>query len=174
MSATFIALLIAFAGLIGLCNARAKGWVWVAAVAVYLIGTMALFPGPRSVLLWVVVWLAFSAVAVILNHIPLRRRLVSDRLFGWYKTLLPAISQTEREALEAGTVWWDGELFTGRPNWTKLLSYPKPTLSAEEQAFLDGPTEQLCAMSTIGKSPTNFTISQPKFGASSVKKVSSA
>ncbi len=146
MTATFIALLVALAGLIGLCNAGASGWVWVAAVAVYLIGTMTLYPGPRSILLWVLVWLAFSAIAVILNHVPLRRRLLSDPLFGWYKTLLPAISQTEREALEAGTVWWDGELFTGRPNWNKLLSYPKPALSAEEQAFLDGPTEQLCAM----------------------------
>ena len=146
MTATFIALLVALAGLVGLSNARANGWIWVAAVAVYLIGAMALFPGPRSILLWVVVWLGFSAIAVILNHVPLRRRLLSDRLFGWYKNLLPAISQTEREALEAGTVWWDGELFTGKPNWNKLLSYPKPTLSAEEQAFLDGPTEQLCAM----------------------------
>lgn len=70
MTATFIALLIAFMGLIGLCNARAKGWVWVAAIAIYLIGMMALFPGPRSLLLWVVVWLAFSAISAILNHIP--------------------------------------------------------------------------------------------------------
>jgi len=56
------------------------------------------------------------------------------------------MSSTEREALEAGTVWWDGELFTGHPEWNKLLSAAAPKLSAEEQAFLDGPCEELCRM----------------------------
>ena len=52
----------------------------------------------------------------------------------------------EQEALDAGTVWWDGELFGGHPDWNKLLAYPKPQLSDEEQAFLDNEVEQLCAM----------------------------
>jgi acyl-CoA dehydrogenase len=56
------------------------------------------------------------------------------------------MSATERDAIDAGTVWWDGELFSGRPDWNTLLSYPKSTLTDEEQAFLDGPTEELCAM----------------------------
>ncbi len=56
------------------------------------------------------------------------------------------MSATEREALDAGTVWWDGELFTGGPDWHKLMSAKVPTLTAEEQAFLDGPCEELCAM----------------------------
>jgi acyl-CoA dehydrogenase len=60
--------------------------------------------------------------------------------------MLPAMSDTEREALEAGTVWWDGELFTGKPDWSKLLSAKAPQLTAEEQAFLDGPCEELCGM----------------------------
>jgi acyl-CoA dehydrogenase len=60
--------------------------------------------------------------------------------------LLPSMSSTEREALDAGTVWWDGELFTGGPNWQKLMSAKAPALSAAEQAFLDGPCEELCAM----------------------------
>ena len=60
--------------------------------------------------------------------------------------MLPSMSDTEREALEAGTVWWDGELFTGRPDWTKLLSAKAPQLTAEEQAFIDGPCEELCRM----------------------------
>ena len=124
MTATLIAIAIAIAGITGLCYFRANGWAWVASVVAYLVGTMILLPGERSILLWVITWLIFSAVAVVLNHIPIRRRFLSDPLFGWYKNLLPAISQTEREALEAGTVWWDGELFTGRPNWNKLLSYP--------------------------------------------------
>ena len=60
--------------------------------------------------------------------------------------MLPSMSETEREALEAGTVWWDGELFTGRPDWSKLLSAKAPQLTAEEQAFIDGPCEELCRM----------------------------
>jgi acyl-CoA dehydrogenase len=56
------------------------------------------------------------------------------------------MSQTEREAIDAGTVWWDGDLFSGRPDWNKLLAVPRPRLTAEEQSFLDNETEQLCAM----------------------------
>jgi acyl-CoA dehydrogenase len=56
------------------------------------------------------------------------------------------MSDTEREALEAGDVWWDAELFTGNPDWSKLLDMPAATLSAEEQAFLQGPVEQLCGL----------------------------
>lgn len=85
-------------------------------------------------------------VAAVLIHTPWRRRLLSDRIFAVYRRIAPAMSQTEREALEAGTVWWEGELFSGRPDWNKLLAYPRPQLSQAEQAFLDGPTESLCAM----------------------------
>ena len=56
------------------------------------------------------------------------------------------MSDTEREALEAGSVWWDGELFSGQPKWSKLLSTPAPKLTDEERAFLDGPTDTLCSM----------------------------
>ena len=86
-----------------------------------------------------------TAAAVALNVESVRRR-VSDRLLGWFRGALPQVSQTEQEALDAGTVWWDGELFSGRPDWKRLLATPKPTLSPEEQAFLDGPVEELCAM----------------------------
>ena len=67
-------------------------------------------------------------------------------LLDLFRRILPEMSSTEKEALDAGTVWWDGELFSGKPDWKKLLAYPKPTLSAEEQAFVDGPVEELCAM----------------------------
>ncbi|MEX2151390.1 MAG: acyl-CoA dehydrogenase [Steroidobacteraceae bacterium] len=83
---------------------------------------------------------------VLLNIRPLRRYLISNRFLRIYKRMLPPMSTTEREALEAGTVWWDGELFTGGPDWSKLLSAKVPTLSAEEQAFIDGPCEELCRM----------------------------
>jgi acyl-CoA dehydrogenase len=80
------------------------------------------------------------------NLVPLRKILITRRFMRAYLKLLPAMSQTEKEALEAGTVWWDGELFTGAPRWEKLLSSQPPQLSAPEQAFLDGPCEELCRM----------------------------
>jgi acyl-CoA dehydrogenase len=83
---------------------------------------------------------------LLLNVRPLRVRLVTRPFLRSYRRLLPPMSATEREALDAGTVWWDGELFTGGPNWQKLMSAKVPVLTADEQAFLDGPCEDLCAM----------------------------
>jgi acyl-CoA dehydrogenase len=77
---------------------------------------------------------------------PLRRLLISDRLFGLFRKALPTLSVTEQEALTAGTVWWDREIFSGRPRWRTLLKVPAPSLSEEERAFLDGPVEELCRM----------------------------
>ncbi len=82
----------------------------------------------------------------LLNLRPLRLAVISRPFMLAYRKLLPSMSDTEREALAAGTVWWDGELFTGNPNWSKLHAAPAPSLSVEEQAFLDGPCEQLCSM----------------------------
>ncbi len=92
-----------------------------------------------------VLWLLLAALW-LLNVLPLRRALISGPFLAAYRKLLPSMSATEREALAAGTVWWDGELFTGRPDWRKLLGTRPAQLSAEEQAFLDGPCETLCAM----------------------------
>ncbi len=75
-----------------------------------------------------------------------RRRHISDRAFDMFKKVLPPLSATEREAMEAGSVWWDGELFAGKPQWETLLSYPKPRLSKDEQDFLDNQVETLLAM----------------------------
>jgi hypothetical protein len=88
----------------------------------------------------------FVALAAVLNLPLLRRKLLSDRVLAVYRRILPDMSQTEKEALEAGSVWWDGDLFSGRPDWDKLLAIPAPQLTAEEQAFVDGPAEELCAM----------------------------
>jgi len=90
-------------------------------------------------------WIAFAPL-VLLNVTPLRIRFLSRPFFRVYKRMLPSMSSTEREALEAGTVWWDGELFTGEPDWQKLLSAAPAKLTAEEQAFLDGPCDELCRM----------------------------
>ncbi|MEY4879756.1 MAG: hypothetical protein RJB62_1225 [Pseudomonadota bacterium] len=75
-----------------------------------------------------------------------RRNAISKRVLTWYRKVLPPISDTEQAAIDAGTVWWDGELFSGKPDWKKLRDYPTPNLNVEEQAFLDGPVETLCGM----------------------------
>ncbi|MGB3810720.1 MAG: acyl-CoA dehydrogenase [Parvibaculum sp.] len=75
-----------------------------------------------------------------------RKNVLSRPIFHWARGVLPAMSATEREAIEAGDVWWDADLFTGNPDWQKLLDTPPARLTAEEQAFLDGPVDQLCAM----------------------------
>jgi acyl-CoA dehydrogenase len=89
---------------------------------------------------------AFVAAAAALNIAVLRRRLLSDPVLAVYRRILPDMSQTEKEAIDAGTVWWDRDLFSGNPDWAKLLAVPAPKLSPEEQAFLDGPVEEVCAM----------------------------
>jgi len=90
-------------------------------------------------------WVAL-AVMVVPNLIDIRREKITKPLFDIYRKMLPSMSDTEREALEAGNVWWDGELFSGMPQWDRLMSFPAPKLSDEEQAFLDGPCEELCEM----------------------------
>ena len=95
---------------------------------------------------WKITLWALFVPHLLLNIRPLRRYLISNRFLRVYKRMLPRMSTTEREALEAGTVWWDGELFTGGPDWKKLLSAKAPKLTAEEQAFIDGPCEELCRM----------------------------
>lgn len=77
---------------------------------------------------------------------PIRRTVISAPIMRAVARILPPMGETERIALEAGTVEWDGELFSGKPNWSKLLDFKIQELNDEEQAFLDGPTEQLCAM----------------------------
>jgi acyl-CoA dehydrogenase len=85
-----------------------------------------------------------GALAGLATFRAVRRAVLTRPLFQLFQRLLPPLSATEREALEAGGVGWDGELFSGRPQWRKLLELPAPTLTAAEQAFLDGPVEELC------------------------------
>ncbi len=75
-----------------------------------------------------------------------RRDFITKPIFAWARGVLPTMSATEREALEAGDVWWDADLFTGNPDWSKLLASAPATLTAEETAFLNGPVDELCAM----------------------------
>ena len=92
-----------------------------------------------------ILWILFG-IMVVPNLIEVRREKLTKPLLAVYRKMLPSMSSTEREALEAGSVWWDGELFSGMPDWDKLMSFPAPKLSEEEQAFVDGPCEELCRM----------------------------
>jgi acyl-CoA dehydrogenase len=90
------------------------------------------------------VLLALALILVLPGD--LRRNKLSRPLLGWVRSRLPKLSDTEREALKSGSVDWDGELFSGRPDWNRLLDAQPAHLTQEEQAFLDGPVETLCAM----------------------------
>ncbi|HXN15363.1 MAG TPA: acyl-CoA dehydrogenase [Usitatibacter sp.] len=144
MPTIVIALVACVALLWALAYHRANGVAWSIAFAAGAAALSVLTATPPAVLaaLWVGVAL-FAAYSIVK---PLRRALVTRPLFGLYKKVLPQISQTEQEALDAGSIWWDADLFTGNPDWKKLLAYPQVKLSAEEKAFLDGPVEELCGM----------------------------
>jgi acyl-CoA dehydrogenase len=133
---------IAVAWVLAYHRLPAIAWTAVFAIGLGLLTFFMRWPQPAIVTLWIL----FAAAALLFNPSPIRRALVSRPLLGLFRRILPAMSQTERDAIEAGTVWWDGELFSGNPDWKKLLAFPKPTLNAEERAFLDGPVEELCAM----------------------------
>jgi len=123
---------------------RLPGPAWTAIVALML--AVASATSGMSAGVSMALWAVFVAAALLLNPTPLRRMVVSRPLLGVFRRILPQVSQTEQEALDAGTVWWEADLFSGVPDWGKLLAYPRPQLSAEEQAFVDGPVAELCAM----------------------------
>ena len=91
-------------------------------------------------------WLLFAIIALPLNINDIRQRFISRPLLNMFRNIMPEMSKTEQEALDAGTTWFDADLFRGDPDWKKLHNYPQPRLSAQEQAFLDGPVDTLCAM----------------------------
>src|SRR5258706_7570030 len=93
-----------------------------------------------------VLFFVFILIAPVLTVAAVRRTLVSDHVLAIFRRILPDMTQTDKDAIDAGTVWWDADLFSGKPDWNKLLAIPRPKLSAEEQAFVDGPVEEVCAM----------------------------
>jgi len=142
--AWIIWLLIIAGALVALARLQASFRAWTIGVAAGLIllgatGLLAFWPG-------VVLWAVYLAIAVPLNVPELRQRWLSEPLRARIRKVLPPMSETEREAIEAGTVWWEAELFRGSPQWRSLLSVPEPRLTEAEQAYLDGPVEELCRM----------------------------
>lgn len=91
-------------------------------------------------------WIIFAAIVIPLNLKTIRRNFVSRPVYTVMKKLMPTISQTEQDALDAGDVWWEAELFSGKPDFSFLQNLPKPELTDEEQAFIDGPVEEFCEM----------------------------
>ncbi len=91
-------------------------------------------------------WLVFIAIAIPLNVRSFREAWLSKPALRMFKGVMPEMSQTEKEAIDAGTVWWEADLFRGAPDWNKLHDIPAPRLSAEERAFLDGPVNEVCRM----------------------------
>ena len=81
-----------------------------------------------------------------------RRDRITRPIHRWAQGALPSLSETEAEALNAGEVWWDAELFSGNPDWDKLRAVDAPRLTDEEQAFIDGPCQDLCESSMTGRS----------------------
>lgn len=120
-------------------------WIATALSFAALVGVTNLVDGSWSIALIVIGWLCWLVLAAF-NVTRWRREFIVAPVLDLFRRLLPRISDTEREALEAGTIWWDGELFSGRANWSRLLQLPLHAPSKEAQAFLDGPVETLCGM----------------------------
>jgi len=91
-------------------------------------------------------WLLFGVLAIPLNLSNVRKQYISQPLLTLFQEIMPEMSQTEKEAIDAGTTWFEADLFRGNPDWKKLHNYPQPRLSAEESAFINGPVEQVCKM----------------------------
>ena len=117
--------------------------VFVAVAACVLVALGLLGANLTAVLVCAVLLALFTLPMLIT---PIRQRFITAPLLTFYTKILPPLSDTEKVALEAGTVGFEGELFSGRPRWDMLLSQPRPVLTAEEQAFLDGPAEEVCRM----------------------------
>ncbi len=129
---------------------RSRLWVWALAA---FVATWAVWQGYADgsyeaadvTLSNLLMWLP-AALLGVFSIGPIRTALIVRPVFNVVRRILPRVSDTETQALEAGTVGFDAELFSGRPDWSKLREVPGVVLTAEEKAFLDGPTEELCKL----------------------------
>ena len=122
-----------------------RGWLaWVAALAVLFLTWY--LHGIDTPMLFTPLLLASILVAVVTGFAPLRRALFARSLLPILGEVMPKLGNTERIALEAGTVWWDAQIFSGTPDWKYLADFQCKPLSEKEQAFMDGPVTRLCEM----------------------------
>ena len=139
---TAIGILLLLITLWALAYQAANPIVWLALPPVLLAGLQwsGLLPTALALTFW-----GIYVVGLFFYLAPsLRREWITAPLLKQFRRVMPAISTTEKEALHAGNVWWDGELFSGRPDWKQLLRQPAPRLTEREQAFIDGPVDELC------------------------------
>ena len=138
-----VSLIVLIALLVAITRIKANFMVWTVVIGGALL--FATLSGAWPTWLTVVCWLLF--IPMLLVNIPaIRKSFFSRPMLAYTKRVLPPISQTEQEAIDAGTVWWEAELFRGEPNWDKLHNIPKPELTTEEQAYIDGPCEVVCSL----------------------------
>ncbi|WP_448662617.1 acyl-CoA dehydrogenase [Sphingomonas sp. CJ20] len=120
-------------------------WAWAGALAFWIATGRAFgLVGDTGLAVLAALWLPVALLALR----PLRRRVVTAPLRTLFRRVMPRMSATEQAAIDAGTIWWDAQLFGGRPDWQSLLATPAPALTAEEQRFLDVETEQLCDLAS--------------------------
>jgi acyl-CoA dehydrogenase len=139
----FVWSIVLLAGALTLAWRRASLAQWTLAAAIAILPVL-LLPAP-GIFVKLPAGL-FLAVLALLNVDVLRRAVLTGPALARYRAALPRMSETERQALDAGTIWWEGDLFGGAPQWERLLGCPAPRLTEEERAFLDGPVNELCAM----------------------------
>lgn len=146
-------LLIAIPGFIALAYRSEK--IVFASIFAGILTLIALF---NSAIILTILFAIVTAVTILFSLPNLRTKYVSAPMLTMIRKILPPISETEQEAIDAGTVWWDGELFSGKPQWQTLLKAAKPKLSEEERAFLDGPVNELSKMSDTWKINHDWSI----------------
>jgi len=118
-----------------------------ASLSIYsILFTILMFIGSIFSVISVWTWFIFLAIILPLNIDSIRKEYISAPLLALFKSIMPEMSDTEKEALDAGTTWFEADLFRGVPDWQKFHHYPEPRLSANEQAFLNGPVEHICKM----------------------------
>ncbi|MCD6047494.1 MAG: fadE [Gammaproteobacteria bacterium] len=134
-----------FIGLVWFCAYKRftfPTWASIIGIALALCSYLQAF----SIFVQIICWVVYLALTLLFGIPSIRHQFLTKPVLGFFRRVLPPMSSTEREAIEAGDVWWEGDLFSGSPDWKKLHSYPKPVLTEEEQNFVNNQVETLCSM----------------------------
>jgi acyl-CoA dehydrogenase len=135
---------IAFAATFVLMLIQAPGLLWLTSIGIWIAFGYFLELTNLGMTFFLVAFIALPAAIVGIK--PLRQKFLTPRILDMFKLILPKMSDTEHDALEAGTTWWDADLFSGKPNWEKLLAFPRSILTVEEESFLNNEVNTLCDM----------------------------
>ncbi len=139
-----IDVLVFIFAVLGLAYLQAPAILWTLVMGLVLF-SLSIF-GNLGFIALSILWIGFLAVAAFANLAQLRKKHITPFIINRIQRNMPTISDTEREAIEAGNVWWEKDLFCGNPNWKQFLAMPPAKLSREEQGFIDNEVEQLCEM----------------------------